>query len=351
MDRIKGIKALVQSAIKEKVATAVAVSLVKKDGTVFEIAEGKEEEGGKNITTHTLFDLASLTKVVFTTPIVLRFAERGLLSIRDPLNLYLENFPPEITLEVLLTHTSGITAWLPLYKNPPVGVPQHLDKVPRITLSEAVRKIREFGIVRKPFEKVEYSCMNYILLGAVMEKVSGKKLEQIASEFFAEAGMRETMFNPLKGSAKSIAATENIKGLVHDENARALGGVSTNAGLFSSLKDASLFAKMLLSEGTLSGRRILSRHSISLMRSARTGNLSPGRTVGWISGLDFSGAPDFASQNSIGHSGFTGTSIFIDFDADAAIVILTNRVYYGRDNKKHIRLRRTLSNAIYGEFL
>ena len=348
MERIKEI---VLQAIEEKVATAIAVSLVRKSGAVFEIAEGREEEGGEKISPHTLFDVASLTKVMFTAPNILLLAEKGMLSLKDPLNTYLENFPPEITIESLLTHTSGITAWLPLYKTPPVGTPEHLSTVPRITLDEAVQKIREFGIERKPFEKVEYSCMNYILLGAVMEKVSKKSIKEVAGAFFEEMGMRETMFNPLSSSSKSIASTEKIKGVVHDENARALGGVSTNAGLFSSIKDASRFVEMLLNEGTLSEKRILSRHSVSLMRSVLTGSLTPRRTAGWIFGQDFNGAPDFASQHSIGHSGFTGTSMFIDFKEDAAIVIFTNRVYYGRGNKKHIRLRRILSNAIYGEFL
>jgi CubicO group peptidase (beta-lactamase class C family) len=165
--------------------------------------------------------------------------------------------------------------------------------------------------------------------------------------------MKSTVFNP---KTEKVAATEKVegirlKGVVHDENARALGGVSTNAGLFSNLEDLEAFVQMMLNFGKLKENKVLTRYSVMQMLKVQTGTLMPRRTVGWLSGKYFSGAPDFASEKSIGHSGFTGTSIFMDFERKVGIIILTNRVYYGRANRKHIRLRRLISNAVYGELL
>ncbi len=346
MQRIENI---IKKALSEKTATAVALGVVRNGKKPLFILRGKEEENGAEITKDTLFDIASLTKVVFTAPLVLQFAERGMLSLKDSLSYYVSGFPEEITLLSLLSHTSGIVSWLPLYSEKCEGTPEKLEKVPQISLKTAVGRIKKCGIVSKPFQKVEYSCMNYILLAYILEKVSGEPLEKLAKSFFGEIGMKNTMFNP--PPEKPSVATENLKGAVHDENARALGGVSGNAGIFSSLSDLVKFSEMILNGGISGKKKILSRFSIKLMREVQTGNLRPRRTAGWVYGKDFGGAPDFASEDSIGHSGFTGTSMFVDFKENTAIVILTNRVYYGRENKKHLRLRRILSNAVYGEML
>jgi len=346
MERLEKI---IRDAINERIATAIAVAFVRKSGVVFEITLGKEEENGKEISPHSLFDVASLTKVMFTAPNVLKLANDGLLSLKDPISIYIKGFPSDITVESLLTHTSGIISWLPLYKDPPIGTPSHIDNLPLITLEEAVEKIRKYGIIRRPYEKVEYSCLNYILLGYIMEIVTGKKLDSIAKEFFSQLEMFETMFNPK--TKEGVVATEKLKGVVHDENARSLNGVSTNAGIFSSIRDASIFVRMLLNEGKILDKEVLPKKAVQLMAEVRTGELSPKRTIGWVWGPNFGSAPDFASKNSIGHTGFTGTSMFVDFDNDASIVIFTNRVYYGRENTRHLHLQRIISNVIYGEYL
>ena len=338
------IERIIENAVNEKAATGIAISFVTENKTE-RFVFGKTEENGTDINEKTLFDLASLTKSIFTAPLTLKFAEEGILSINDSVSYYLKGFPEEITIRSLLTHTSGIAAWLPLYKKIPIGEPKG-ESVKNITLQEAVEKIKMFGIKRKPFEKVEYSCMGYILLGAILEKVSGKNLKTISEEFFESMSMKDTGFLP-KGD--DIAATESVngtrlKGIVHDENARALSGVSTNAGLFSNVTDLEKFVRVMLKGGA----SILSPFSVNLMREKQTGNLIPERTIGWLKGRFFNGAPDFAPEDSIGHSGFTGTSIFIDFENEYGVIILTNRVYYGRENKKHIRLRRIVSNTFYG---
>ncbi len=342
------INEMIKDAIKDKVATAVAVAVVRKNKTLF-FVEGREEENGAEITKDTLFDIASLTKVVFTAPLVLKFAEKGMISLKDNLNFYIDGFPEDITILSLLTHTSGIVSWLPLYSESCKGMPKRVENVPNITIYKAVEQIKKCGIVHKPFEQVEYSCMNYILLAYILEKISGQHLKTLAENFFKELGMKNTCFNPSR--EKRVVATEQIKGIVHDENARALSGISGNAGIFSSIYDLAIFTKMLLLNGMAESGRVLTPYSIRLMQTVQTGKLYPRRTVGWVYGKDFNGAPDFASENSIGHSGFTGTSMFLDFAEDVAIIILTNRVYYGRENKKHLRFRRILSNAIYGELL
>ncbi len=346
MERIENI---IKKALSEKTATAIALGVVRNGKKPLFILRGREEENGAEITKDTLFDIASLTKVVFTAPLVLQFAEKGMLSLKDSLSYYVNGFPEEITILSLLSHTSGIVSWLPLYSEKCKGAPEKLEKMPKISLKTAVERIKKCGIARKPFQKVEYSCTNYILLAYILEKVSGEPLEELAKGFFGEIGTKNTIFNP--PPEKPSVATENLKGTVHDENARALRGISGNAGIFSSLSDLVKFSEMILNGGISGKKKILSRLSIKLMREVQTGNLRPRRTAGWVHGKDFGGAPDFASEDSIGHSGFTGTSMFVDFKENIAIVILTNRVYYGRENKKHLRLRRILSNAVYGEVL
>jgi CubicO group peptidase (beta-lactamase class C family) len=181
------LESIVEKALKDNVATAVAVSVVDKKDIIKRVTAGKEEENGREIDARTLFDLASLTKVIFTAPLVLKFAEQGKLSLKDSLNTYLDGFPEDITILSILLHVSGIVGYLPLYKNPPVGAPSEYGEIvkEKITLRDAVDKIRLYGIKRKPFKEVEYSCMGYILLGAVLEKVSGKTLQALAEEFFS----------------------------------------------------------------------------------------------------------------------------------------------------------------------
>jgi CubicO group peptidase (beta-lactamase class C family) len=346
------IETVVEEALKQKIATAIGVSVVKSDRVLFEIVRGKTEENGDFITNETLFDLASLTKVVFTTPYILKLVEEGFLSINDPVSLYIEGFPGNITLKNLLTHTAGLKAWLPIFASNLQASNDRPYEVEEIKKEEAIEKILKYGIEGPPDKQVEYSDLGFILLGFIIEKITNKSLKENARSFFDDLLMYDTGFE-VKGSvcATEVLNGKRLKGVVHDENARALGGASGHAGLFSNLKDLEQYSKFILNKGFVSSKRILIEDSIRLMRESFTDGLKPERTIGFVKGKFLSGGPDFASDDSIGHTGFTGTSIFFDFEKDISITILTNRVYFGRDNNKHMHLRRVIGNLVYKEIL
>lgn len=343
---------IIKKAIEDKVATGIAVGIVKKDGKVNEFVYGKTEEGGANITRDTLFDLASLTKVVFTTPYILRLIEEGEISLNDPLNLFIEGFEDEITIKNLLTHTSGLKSWLPLFSSDINLTNEVPYEVNTISKENAIEKILKYGIESHPNAKVEYSDLGFILLGFVIEKVVERPLRDVAKEFLNSLGMEKTSYE----ASGMVCATEEVGGkhlvgVVHDENARSLGGVSGHAGLFSNLKDLEKYALIILNEGTYDSNKFFLRESIRLIQETATNELKPERTIGFVKGRYLSTAPDFAPFDSIGHTGFTGTSIYFDFEKGISIIILTNRVYYGRKNTKHMHFRRVIGNLIYKELL
>ncbi|BAL80428.1 serine hydrolase domain-containing protein [Caldisericum exile] len=344
---------VIDDALENKIATGIAVSIVDRKNRIFEITKGHTEEEGEDITKATLFDLASLTKVVFTTPYILKLVEDGLLSINDPVSLYVNGFPENITLKNLLTHTGGLKPWLPLFSDDLNIDNSKPYEVKQITKEEAIDKIIKFGIDASPNVKVEYSDLGFILLGFIIETITKKDLKECAREFFDEISMFSTTFGPVQGDVASteIVQGKHLKGIVHDENARALGGISGHAGLFSNLNDLERYALFILNSGSIDEKRILTEDSIVLMKETATTDLKPERTIGFIKGKYLSTAPDFASVESIGHTGFTGTSIYFDFKRSIAIIILTNRVYYGRENNKHMHLRRIIGNLIYKEIL
>lgn len=316
---------------------------------------------------NTLYDMASVTKVVCTTTLALQAIDRGLLRLDDRVDFFLPEFTSErpaneredrlsVTIRHLLTHTSGLPAWKDLY-----------------TESTGPESIVA-GICRTPLEaqagtRVVYSCLGFILLGAIIERLFGASLAELAStQITGPLGMHETRYNPPATWRDRIAATElkrpasgvsnsvgghdhddpYLCGRVHDENARAMGGVSGNAGLFSTAADMAVFCQMLLNGGTYGGVRILSPAAVTLATQNHTAHLNESRGLGWVvKGHDaFSSAGDLLSPASFGHTGFTGTSVWIDPVRNLFIVLLTNRVHPTRENLAHIRLRPLFHNAV-----
>jgi CubicO group peptidase (beta-lactamase class C family) len=346
------IKEILDKSLEENVATGLAFAVLRKDKVIFEYTAGKTGEEGEPINENTLFDLASLTKVVFTTPVILRLVEDGLISLKDPISYYLKDFPTNVTLLNLITHTAGLKAWIPLFSDDLSLTTEEPHDVKIITKTEALEKIKKFGFVRLPNEVVEYSDLGFILLGFIIEDVLQKPLKEIAREFYDDLGMFDTGFEA-KGSVVETELVKgiHIKGVVHDENARALGGASGHAGLFSNLKDLETFSLLILNEGKFLDKTLLTPFSFKLIRTTFTEGLNEERTVGFVKGRSLNIAPDFAPDDSIGHSGFTGTSIFFDFENSISIILLTNRVYFGRKNMLHMHLRRIVSNKVYTELL
>ena len=278
----------------------------------------------------TVFDLASLTKVVATVPLALALAERGAWTLDDPLARWLRRFPlPEITLRHCLTHCSGLPAWRPFYEQ-----------------ARGVRAIRRLLYAVPPehalAERVCYSDLNFMLVGWAAARCAGRPLDRAARALVLEPlGMRRTRYRPPPSWRHAIAATEAVWGVVHDDNARALGGVSGHAGLFGPLADLARFARALLRADE---HAVLSRAAIDRMTRREAGEPPDVRGLGWqLQPFAMAaGWPD----DAYGHTGFTGTSLLVSPAAGLAVVLLTNAVHAGRRPEEIMALRRTFHAAL-----
>lgn len=296
----------------------------------------------------TVFDMASVTKVVATTTAVLQLLEAGEWRLDDPVHRFWPEFHRGITLRHLLTHTSGLPAWRPLYETSE-GPEQYRSALESIELEY------ETG------SKVVYSCLGFLVLGGLVELITGMPFDQYCTRYiFGPLGMSDSHFNPLPRVKERCAATEwragtdrPVQGVVHDENARGRGGVAGNAGLFSTAKDMGRFCLAMLNGGSYAGRRILGRTTVELATRDHTPHLDDSRGLGWVvkASRTHSSAGDLMSPAAFGHTGFTGTSLWIDPVNDLYVVLLTNRVHPTRENSYHIRLRALFHNAVVAALL
>jgi CubicO group peptidase (beta-lactamase class C family) len=269
--------------------------------------------------------------------------EEGRLDLDRTVASYLPGFnAPDkapITVRMLLTHRGGMEAFAPLYREFR-GREQYLEQINRRPLTSV------------PGTETVYSDWDLILTQLILERITGKPLDQLLRErVFGALGMRDTGFNPAESLKARVAPTEiqafrggQVWGVVHDENAWALGGVAGHAGLFSSARDLAVFAQMLLNGGTYGGTRILRPETIARWTARQSKGTS--RALGWDTPSPGSSAGRYFSPRSFGHTGFTGTSIWIDPDKDLFVVLLTNRVNPSRENPKVGPLRRAVSDAV-----
>jgi len=288
----------------------------------------------EKLTVDTIFDMASLTKVIVTTTLILKLIEDGHLSLETKINSILSDFKhPEITVLHLLTHTSGLAADHKGYKD-------HCGK-------EALRAfIMDLPLIEVPNTKVIYTDFGFILLGFIVEAFMGPLDECAKICIFEPLGMKDSGYRPL--DRNRCAPTENsahrglIRGIVHDGKAFCLGEVSGNAGVFSTLKDTLKFAKMILSED----ERVLKNSTKALLHTTYTSSLDHQRTLGWYRHDESCSFGTMASQDVLYHTGFSGTSIYIDFERDLAIVLLTNRVHPHRDNDQIQTIRSLIHDLL-----
>lgn len=289
------------------------------------------------MTVDTIFDLASLTKVVATAPSVMALVEDGAVRLRDPVALHLPGFERRgkdgVTIEHLLTHVSGLRAGLPLR--------ERFEGA-----DEALRRVFAERLEALPGEAFLYSDLNFVLLGAIVERVSGMPLDVFAAErLFRPLGMRDTSFRPARDRVARIAPTEActplgwpcggpgaamLRGVVHDPTARRMGGVAGHAGLFGTADDLLRFGAMLLAGGRApSGSAVLSPLTVTRMtRPSTPPGLADVRGLGWdIDSRYSSPRGDLFSSGSFGHTGFTGASIWIDPPTETVVVLLSNRVH------------------------
>ena len=335
---------LIQHGISEQIFPG-AVAYIAEDGTIpyceaFGFRMCLPEI--KPMQRDTIFDLASLTKPIVTATLIMRCVEEGAVELNKPVQYYLPEFSQsQVTISHLLTHTSGLPAWRATYlesKNRD-SVVNYLCQIPLDYPTET---------------QVVYSCLGYILLGKLLERVTGKPLDALAQKrVFRPLDMYRTRYNPPSTWTDTCAATEDsnsfekrmvdyqphdwregvIVGEVHDENAHFLGGISGNAGLFSSATDVAKFCQMLIDGGD----GVLTAESICRIATVQTTGLNESRGMGWI----------ILEDGSLYHTGFTGTSIRINLERKMYAILLTNRVHPDASRPGIVDFRAKFHQSIF----
>jgi CubicO group peptidase (beta-lactamase class C family) len=326
-----------------------AVVLVWKNGQIIYnkgFGNFTYDKNSEQVTTNTLYDLASLTKVVATTNATMICCDRKLFSLDDPVVKFIPEFgqngKDKITIKNLLLHNAGLVAWKKFYEY-------------YSTPEEVLNDIYASKLEYEPGTKMVYSDLGFITLGKIIEKVSGKTLDKFCKdEIFTPLKMNSTFFNPGDSIKKLCAPTEvdnywrkkTLQGEVHDETSAMLNGVAGHAGLFSTAEDISKLISVLVNKGKLEGDNFIKQSTVELFTKRYSEQST--RALGWDTKSEKgSSSGDYFSLNSFGHTGFTGTSIWVDPDKNLFVVFLTNRVYPTRDNFKLGKVRPELHNTIY----
>jgi len=348
---LQNIEAAVEASIKDGELPGAVVLAARHGKIAYLKAFGNRalKPEPEPMTTDTIFDIASMTKVVATTPAIMHLVDRGMLRLGDPVKRYLPKFAgggkDDVTVRQLLTHYSGLRAGFDSAKEW-VGYEAALEEIWRERVSGT------------PGRTFNYSDLNFIVLAEIVKAVSGKPLDVYAREnIFEPLGMKETAFHPPAEWTARIAPTEMrqgppqlpkgakpaeykmLRGEVHDMTVWKMGGVSGQAGLFSSARDLAIYAQALLNHGVYGGERVLSDASVAAMTRPqsppRDANV---RGYGWDIDSEYSAPRGDLFSDGFGHSGFTGTSIWIHPPSDSFVIVLSNRVHpTGGKNINHLR--------------
>lgn len=332
---------LVEQGLNDDVFPCAAYAIGNKQQVFFKNSIGYKALYPQKsvISPNTSFDVSSLSKIMSTTMVALKAVESGRICLDDKLHHF---FPvcydkSELTIRNLLTHTSGITAEMPLSS---FGIKPH----------EAMAMILKSPYRYKADRETVYSCVGYILLGEILQKVYDCPLDEVAQKYvFTPLEMADTTYKP---SSKDIASTDFCKdigdyacGIVYDDNARFLGGVAGNSGVFSTLDDTIKFATMLASRG----EGFLMPATFEMAVKNHTKSFSESRGLGFLlTGDRHTFAGDLLSEGSYGHTGTTGCSIIVDNKTGIYAILLTNRVHFGKENDGITRFRKLFHNSIYG---
>ena len=296
------------------------------------------------ITTATIFDLASVSKVVATTPMAMMLYERGLLDLEMPLVGVLPEFATddprrhEITFHMLLAHSSGLPAYEKLFLR-------------ARTREDLLRVAYKVPLVADPGNRAVYSDIGFIILGVTLERLADESLDRFCQrEIFGPLGMAQTMFNPPSSWRSAIPPTADdhtfrnrvVQGEVQDENASVLGGVAGHAGVFATAQDVASFAEALLQ----GGRPILRPETTSLFTQCESSPPGSSRALGWDTPSSPSQSGKHFSPRSFGHLGYTGTSLWIDPERHLSITLLTNRTWSDCSNQAIKQVRPKFHDAV-----
>lgn len=312
------------------------------------------EAKAAGVTANTIYDLASVTKAMVTTTSVMILVQQKRLDLDAPVSRYLSEFTAaaksdpdpgwraRLTVRMLLLHNSGLPAHREFYKEAK-------------TRDAVLARVLAEPLVHEPGKQVEYSDLGFILLGEIIERVTGKSLDRYARQnIIAPLGLEHSQFNPSPKLRNEIAPTEDDKtfrkrlvwGDVHDQNASAMGGVAGQAGLFSTAGDVAAFAQMILNGGIYAHHRIVSRTTVEQF-TARQNIGNSARTLGWDVPADPAATGHYFSPHSFGHYGYTGTSLWIDQERGLFIILLTNRVNPTVENIKIRQVRPALHDSVF----
>lgn len=342
------VDSLMQLAITDS-AFPGGVILASKDGKViYQHAYGNYtyDPASSKVTINTIFDLASVSKVVGTTTAAMMLIDDGKLNLDDKVIKYLPEFnnngKENITIRNLLLHNSGLAPFKKYYDV-------------YSTADEVINDIMNLTPEQEPGTKYVYSDLGMITLQKVIEKISGKTLDKFLEEkLFNPLGMNSTMYNPPAMLRDNCAPTEfddfyrmhQLQGEVHDERAYMLNGVAGHAGLFSTAPDLAKFMQMILQKGNYQGRQYIKPETVTLFTKKQSDQSSRG--LGWdTKSPEGSSSGQYFDITSYGHTGYTGTSVWTDPTKNLFLILLTNRVYPTRNNNKLSKYRPLIHDAIY----
>jgi beta-glucosidase-like glycosyl hydrolase/CubicO group peptidase (beta-lactamase class C family) len=346
--KFKKVDSVVERAIHDSAFPGAQLVVVKKGEIMMNKNFGRYDYStdSPEVTDLTLYDIASLTKVVGTTTAVMKLFDEGKINLDEKIATYLPEFgtngKENILVRNLLLHNSGLPAWQKYY-------------LTCNTSSEVLDSIYNSKLIYKTGDSTVYSDFGFIVLGKIIESITSSTLDTyLQTEFFEPLGMVNTFYNPAGEAVQRTAPTELdtvwrkklIQGTVHDETSALLGGVAGHAGLFSTASDLAVFVQMILSGGSYGGVQYLKPETIKLFTERKSLNVQ--RALGWdfktLKG--YTSAGNLFGNKSFGHTGFTGTSIWIDPERNLFVIFLTNRVHPARSNTKISKVRPALHDAI-----
>jgi len=357
---LKLLDGILDSALSRKDFPGAVILIGRKGNIVFRKAYGDSQwvPTRKAMEEGMIFDLASITKPVATATSLMILVEEGRISLDEKVKDYVPEFMPypdssgqpgeDARIWHLLTHTSG----LPPYVEPGghAGVEQQFGQ--RFPSGQLVVHIAKLPKTDPPGTAYHYSCLGYITLAEIIKKVSGQNIAEFSQErIFKPLKMKHTFFCPPEKMRSSCVPTEAIEGkpfigVVHDPLARLQGGISGNAGLFSTADDLAIFAEMMLRKGTYKGTRLLSPLTVERMTTVWPKTGFAGRGLGWdLDSSHSTNGGDLFGPNSYGHTGYTGTSIWIDPDTETYVIFLTNRVHPD-DKGAVMAMRSRVANVV-----
>jgi len=352
---------IIDSAIENRIFPGAQVAVVHKGKLITSKGFGRHtyDSSSPPVNQESIYDIASLTKVLSATPIAMKLIAQKKLSLEHTVQQFYPQFTgngkEDIIIRHLLTHSSGLPAYYQFFLDDQISTKDDmLDYILNVKLNS------------DPGSHYEYSDLGFILLTSIIEKVANKSIDRLANSYvFTPLGMHHTRYNPPQQWKKKVVPTEVdsiyrnrlIHGEVHDENTHLIGGVSGHAGLFSTAKDIARYAQMFVDQGIWKGKRILKNTHIKEFTKVQHIPMDSDLALGWDtpsqSGKSIAG--DYFTPGSFGHLGFTGTSLWIDPNEQIIIVLLTNRVHPSRKgdegSKEMYGIRRNFYNRIMDDLI